>query len=68
MKESEGDKMAPLLMPSRDDLTAERNRILEAAGMDFERMSALASRYQLDTETDRLFRRLKEIAYLLDGD
>ena len=68
MNTSEGDDMAPLLMPSRDTLTAERDRILADVGLSFEELTRRAARYQLTSDADRAFRRLREIAYLLDGE
>ncbi|MFT4188945.1 MAG: hypothetical protein QM621_10235 [Aeromicrobium sp.] len=57
--------MAPLLTPSRDDLTTERDSILATVGLSYEELAERSARYQLDATTDRLFRRLTDIAYLL---
>lgn len=57
--------MAPLLMPTVEDLESERAALLERASVSESDLMERGEHFKLATEDARIFRRIVEIDYLL---
>lgn len=57
--------MAPLLMPTVEDLEKERAELLVSSSYDEETLLERGERFKLASEDARIFRRIVEIDYLL---